>query len=55
VLALRVAEAKKAIHSRIVELRSKKDEAGELWALIDALRILDDLLKMNKIAHQHYE
>jgi hypothetical protein len=33
----------------MVELRSRGDEAGEFWELIDALRVLDDLLKMNRI------
>jgi hypothetical protein len=33
----------------MVELRSRGDEEGEFWELIDALRVLDDLLKMNRI------
>jgi hypothetical protein len=49
VLARRVAQAMKAIQSRMVELRSRGDEEGEFWELIDALRVLDDLLKMNRI------
>jgi hypothetical protein len=40
-LARRVALARKAIHARIVELRST-GEADELWGLMDALRNLDD-------------
>jgi hypothetical protein len=48
-LARRVAMARKAIHARIVELRNT-GEADELWGLMDALRILDDLLKMNRIS-----
>jgi hypothetical protein len=45
VLPKRVKIAKKAIHSQIVKLH-KEDEAAEVWALMDALNVLDDLLKM---------
>jgi hypothetical protein len=46
--------ARKAIHARIVELHNM-DEAGEVWGLMDALSILDDLLKMNRISLSHQE
>jgi hypothetical protein len=49
VLTRRIDAATKAIHSRIVELH-KTDGAGELWALIDALKVLADLLKMNGVS-----
>jgi hypothetical protein len=48
VLTQRIEAAKKAIHSQIAVLRNT-DEASNLWELMDALRILDDLLRMNKI------
>lgn len=47
ILPRRVRVAKKAIHSHIVKLH-KVDEAGDIWALMDALNVLDDLLKMNQ-------
>jgi hypothetical protein len=47
VLPKRVKIAKKAIHSQIVKLH-KEDEAAEVWALMDALNVLDDLLKMHQ-------
>ena len=46
-LPRRVRLAKKAIHLQIVKSH-KMDEAGELWALMDALNVLDDVLKMNQ-------
>ena len=46
ILPRRVTVAKKAIHSQIVRSH-KMDEAGELWALMDAINVLNDLLKMN--------
>jgi hypothetical protein len=45
ILPKRVEAAKKAIHSQIVKLH-KEDEAAEVWALMDALNVLDDLLSM---------
>jgi hypothetical protein len=45
ILPKRVKAAKKAIHSQIVKLH-KEDEAAEVWGLMDALNVLDDLLKM---------
>jgi hypothetical protein len=47
VLPKRVKIAKKAIHSQIVKLH-KEDEPAEVWALMDALNVLDDLLKMHQ-------
>lgn len=47
ILPRRVTVAKKAIHSQIVRSH-KMDEAGELWALMDAINVLNDLLKMNE-------
>jgi hypothetical protein len=47
ILPRRVRVAKKAIHSHIVKLH-KVDEAGGVWALMDALNVLDDLLRMNQ-------
>ena len=47
ILPRRVTVAKKAIHSQIVRSH-KMDEAGELWGLMDALNVLDDLIKMNR-------
>ena len=47
VLPKRVKVAKKAIHSQIEKLH-KEDEAAEVWALMDALNVLDDLLKMSQ-------
>ena len=44
-LPRRVRVAKMAIHSRIIKLH-KVDDAGGVWALMDALQVLDDLLKM---------
>lgn len=46
-LPRRVRVAKMAIHSRIIKLH-KVDDAGGVWALMDALQVLDDLLKMNE-------
>jgi hypothetical protein len=46
-LPRRVRVAKMAIHSRIIKLH-KVDDAGGVWALMDALHVLDDLLKMNE-------
>ena len=43
----RVRVAKKAIHLQIVRPH-KVDEAGELWDSWTALKVLDDLLKMNQ-------
>ena len=48
ILPRRVRVAKIAINSRIVKLH-KMHEAGELWVLMDALNVLDDLLRMNKM------
>jgi hypothetical protein len=48
VLPRRVRVAKMAIHSQIVKLH-KVDDAGGVWALMDALHVLDDLLKMHEI------
>ena len=47
ILPRRVRLAKKAIHLQIVKSH-KRDEAGEIWALMDALNVLDDLLEMNQ-------
>jgi hypothetical protein len=47
VLPRRIRIAKKAIHLQIVKLH-KMDEAGGVWALMDALNVLDDLLRMNQ-------
>jgi hypothetical protein len=47
ILPRRVRIAKKAIHSQIVKLH-KVDEAGDIWALMDALNVLDDLLRINQ-------
>jgi hypothetical protein len=47
ILPRRVRVAKKAIHLQIVRSH-KVDEAGELWGLMDALNVLDDLIKMNQ-------
>jgi hypothetical protein len=47
VLPRRVRVAKKAIHSHIVKLH-RVDEAADVWALMDALNVLDDLLRMNR-------
>jgi hypothetical protein len=48
ILPRRVRIAKKAIHSQIVKLH-KVDEAGDIWALMDALNVLDDLLRMKEL------
>jgi hypothetical protein len=48
ILPRRVRVAKKAIHSHIVKLH-KMDEAGGIWALMDALNVLDDLLRMKEL------
>jgi hypothetical protein len=45
-LTSRVHAAKTAIEAEIVKLH-KAGEAGELWSLMGALSVLDDLLKMN--------
>jgi hypothetical protein len=47
-LPRRIRIAKIAIHSEIVKLH-KADDAGGVWVLMDALNVLDDLLKMNKV------
>ena len=47
VLPRRIEIAKKAIHLQIVKLH-KTDDAGNVWALMDALSVLDDLLRMNQ-------
>jgi hypothetical protein len=47
-LLRRVQEAEKAIRTRIVELRSS-DANGESDQLMDALTVLNDLLRMNNI------
>ena len=47
-LPRRVRIAKMAIHLRILHLH-KADDAGGVWALMDALNTLDDLLKMNNM------
>ena len=47
ILPRRVRVAKKTIHLQIVRSH-KVDEAGELWGLMDALNVLDDLIKMNR-------
>jgi hypothetical protein len=41
----RVRSAKKAIHLQIVKLH-KVDEAGDVWALMDALNVLNDLVRI---------
>jgi hypothetical protein len=46
ILPRRVRVAKRAIHLQIVKSH-KMDEAGNMWALMDALNVLDDLVKMN--------
>jgi hypothetical protein len=48
VLPRRVSAAKKAIHLQVVKLH-KMDKAGGVWALMDALNVLDDLLRMNQL------
>ena len=47
ILPRRVRVAKRAIHLQIVKSH-KMDEAGDMWSLMDALNVLDDLLKMNQ-------
>jgi hypothetical protein len=47
-LPRRIRIAKIAIHSEIVKLH-KADDAGGVWVLMDALNVLDDLLRMNKV------
>jgi hypothetical protein len=47
ILPRRVRVAKRAILLQIVRSH-KVDEAGELWGLMHALNVLDDLLKMNQ-------
>jgi len=47
-LPRRIRIAKIAIHSEIVKLH-KADDAGGVWVLMDALDVLDDLLRMNKV------
>ena len=47
ILPRRVRVAKRAIHLQIVKSH-KMDEAGEVWALMDALNVLDDLVRMNQ-------
>jgi hypothetical protein len=48
VLPRRIRIAKIAVHSEIVKLH-KADDAGGVWVLMDALNVLDDLLRMNKV------
>jgi hypothetical protein len=38
---------RKAIHLQIVKLH-KMDEAGDIWALMDALKVLDDLILIDQ-------
>jgi hypothetical protein len=45
ILPRRVRAAQKAIHLQIVKLH-KVDEAGDVWALMDALNVLNDLLRI---------
>jgi hypothetical protein len=47
ILPRRIKVAKKAIHLQVVNLH-KVDDAGNVWALMDALNVLDDLLRMNQ-------
>ena len=47
ILPRRVSVAKKAIHLQIVKSH-KMDEAEDIWALMDALNVLDDLLRMKE-------
>jgi hypothetical protein len=47
-LPRRIRIAKIAVHSEIVKLH-KADDAGGVWVLMDALNVLDDLLRMNKV------
>jgi hypothetical protein len=46
VLQRRAEIARKSIHAEIVKLQAK-DDAGELWELMDALRNLEDLVRKN--------
>jgi len=46
-LPLRIEDAKKAIGARLVE-RTLSNQNGEREALVKALNVLEDLLKMNK-------
>jgi hypothetical protein len=46
-LPRRITVAKIAVHSRVLRLH-QMDEAGDLWVLMDALNVLDDLLRMNQ-------
>jgi len=48
-LPLRIEDAKKAIGARLVE-RTLSDQNGEREALVKALNVLEDLLKMSKAA-----
>jgi hypothetical protein len=48
IVATRVKVTKKAIHSQIVKLHTV-DEAGDIWALINGLNVLDDLLRMKEL------
>jgi hypothetical protein len=48
VLPRRIRVAKKAIHLQIVKLH-KVDDAGNVWALMDSLNVLDDLLRMKEL------
>jgi hypothetical protein len=47
ILPRRVRVAKKAINSQVIKLH-KMDDAGDIWALMDALNVLDDLLRMQE-------
>ena len=48
ILPRRVRVAKRAIDLQIVKSH-KMDEAGDMWALMDALNVLDDLLRMKEL------
>jgi hypothetical protein len=45
-LPRRIRVAKIAIHSQILKMH-KCDDAGGVWVLMDALNVLDDLLRMH--------
>jgi hypothetical protein len=47
ILPRRIGMARKAIHLQIVKLH-KMDEAGDIWALMDALKVLDDLILIDQ-------
>lgn len=52
-LPRRVRIAKMAIHSQVVKLH-KVNDAGGVWALMDALHVLEDLLKINDLKMKRY-